>query len=316
MKNIYFFDESYFTRSFKNRWIFDCAVVDRKTISFILFNQVAEDDGNRVLGTVTFGESANWDATKYTGFLFPMLGAAPNLGKTSVMLGCITGVAVHGDAGDDMWPEIPRSERGPLDTGPKGMSTIDGKLYVCGGWRHVCYLDDKQKWVSIRENLPDPPNPKKASRFGFSAIAGFSAKDIYAVGGEGDIWRYDGKIWRQCPSPTNMQMESVCCAGDGQVYIGLQSGGLMRGREDEWEVIHEDRMTVPFKDIVWYQDRLWCTSEYGLWTLDGKGKLVDADVPTEVRACAGNLSTADGVMLIAGYHGAAIHDGKAWHRLV
>lgn len=316
MKNIYYFDESYLTRSFNNRWVFDCAVIDRHTCSFVLFNQVPEDDGNRVLGTVTFGTNANWKARRYTGFLFPMLGVAPNLGRTSVMLGQVSGVAVHGDAGDGKWPDIPQSESGPLYTGVDNVATIDGRLYVCGGWRHVCYLNDDQTWVSVRHNLPDPPNPKKATRFGFEAIAGFNANDMYAVGGEGDVWRFDGQLWRQCPVPTNMQMESVCCAGDGYVYVGLQSGGLMRGREDEWQVIHEDRMSVPFKDIVWYQDRLWCTSEHGLWTLDAAGKLVDADVPPAVHACSGNLSTADGVLLLAGYHGATLCDGKDWHRLV
>lgn len=232
------------------------------------------------------------------------------------MLGLIGQVAVHGDAGDDMWPEIPKSPEGPLRTGPANVAIIDGKLYVCGGWRHVSYLNDASEWVSIRHNLPDPPNPRRASRFGFDAIGGFNAADIYAAGGEGDLWRFDGKSWRQCQVPTDMAMESLCCAGDGNVYVGLQSGGLMRGREDEWEVIHEDTMTVSFKDMVWFQDQLWCTSEYGLWTVGKDGKLIDADVPALASACSGNLSTADGILMVAGLNGAAIHDGSKWHRLV
>ncbi len=113
-----------------------------------------------------------------------------------------------------------------------------------------------------------------------------------------------------------MAMESLCCAGDGNVYVGLQSGGLMRGREDEWELIHEDKMSVSFKDMVWYQDQLWCTSEYGLWTVGRGGKLVHADVPALASACSGNLSTADGILMVAGLNGAAIHDGDEWHRLL
>lgn len=315
MNSIYKLDESYFQRSFNKRWVYDCAVIDRYHCSFILFNQVPEDDGNRVLGTVRFGEGGYWDASKYTGFVFPMLGVAPNLGKTSVMLGRLSGVAVHGDAGDEMWPNIPKSPAGPVKTSPSNVATIDGKLYVCAGWRHVCYLNDGKEWVSIRNNLMDPP-AKKVTDYGFAAIAGFSANDIYAAGGEGDLWRFDGQLWRQCQVPTNMAMESLCCAGDGNVYVGLQSGGLMRGREDEWEVIHEDRMSVPFKDMVWYQDQLWCTSEYGLWTVGKDGKLVNADAPSLATACAGNLSAADGILMVAGLNGAAIHDGSEWHRLL
>ena len=284
----YEFPKSYGKRIFDGRWFYDCAVTDRLTVSFVLFDNQAEDNGNRALGTVVFGESAELSGRKYTGYVFPMLGVAPNLGKTSVMLGRITGVAVHGDAGNDMWPNIPKSPQGPLYTGPQATATIDGKLYVCGGWRHVCYLNDAHEWISIRHNLTDPP-AKTVTDYGFDAIAGFNANDIYAAGGKGDIWRFDGKMWRQCQVPTNMAMESLCCAGDGYVYVGLQSGGLMRGREDEWQVIHEDRMTVAFKDIVWYQDQLWCTSEYGLWTVGKDGKLKDADVPSLASARAGRV---------------------------
>lgn len=144
---------------------------------------------------------------------------------------------------------------------------------------------------------------------GFEAISGFNADDLYCVGGKGDAWRYDGKEWHRCPVPTNMYLESVCCAGDGHVYIGMQSGRLMRGREDHREVIHEDYMTLPFKDMVWFDGRLWCTSDYGLWTVEN-GKLIDADVPPQVKTCSGNLSAADGVMLLAGHYGAAVYDGK------
>jgi hypothetical protein len=31
-----------------------------------------------------------------------------------------------------------------------------------------------------------------------------------------------------------------------------------------------------------------------------------------VKVCAGHLSVADGVMLMAGTHGAAVHDGQQW----
>jgi hypothetical protein len=314
--SIYELEESYFSRIFNNRWIYDCAVIDRHHCSFILFDNGVEDTGNRALGTLTFGADAKLAGKKYTGFPFPMLGVAPNLGKTSVMLGSIDGVAVQGDAGSGLWPDIPKSPTGPISTGPTNVATIDGKLHVCAGWRHVCYLNDAREWVSIRHNLPDPPNPKKATRFGFAAIAGFDANDIYAAGGEGDLWRFDGQQWHQCKVPTDKYMESLCCAGDGYVYVGLQSGGLLRGRENEWQVIHEDRMSVPFKDIVWYQDRLWCTSEYGLWTLGQDGTLGNDDIPALATACGGNLSTADGILLVGGLNGAAIHDGSQWHRLL
>ena len=161
---------------------------------------------------------------------------------------------------------------------------------------------------------PEPKKKGESVRGGFEAIAGFNAKDIYCVGDKGDAWRYDGERWYQCAVPTNMLFKSVCCAGDGFVYIGMQSGSVMRGREDKWTIIHKDQMTLPFKDMVWFDGKVWCTSDFGLWVIED-GELSEAPVPAEVKVCSGNLAVGDGVMLLAGYHGATVHDGKQWNRL-
>ena len=74
-------------------------------------------------------------------------------------------------------------------------------------------------------------------------------------------------------------------------------------------------MTLAFKDMVWFDGKVWCTSDYGLWVIKD-GKLKEAELPAEVTACAGNLSVGDGVMLLAGMYGATVYDGKTWTRLI
>jgi len=173
-------------------------------------------------------------------------------------------------------------------------------------------------WESLigdRSTLPLPPKVDGPfSDGGFDAIAGFSETDIYCVGGKGDAWRYDGTRWQVCPVGTDMQFWSVCCAGDGLVYIGMQSGSVLRGRENDWEVIHQDEMTLPFKDMVWFDGKVWCTSDYGLWVIEN-GQLSEADVPPGVKACSGNLSVGDGLMLLAGMYGASVYGGGRRQRL-
>ncbi|NMG71401.1 hypothetical protein [Parazoarcus communis] len=92
---------------------------------------------------------------------------------------------------------------------------------------------------------------------------------------------------------------------------GEQSGTLFRGRDKHWEMIERGNMSLPFRDIVWHAGRLWCTSDYGLWPLEA-GQLVRVELPSDIAVCEGNLSAADGVMLMAGAHGAAFHDGNDW----
>ena len=112
---------------------------------------------------------------------------------------------------------------------------------------------------------------------------------------------------------------AVCCAGDGYVYIGGSHGATFKGRNDEWICLYEGKkaenqlpnMILGFKDMVWYEDRVWCTSDYGIWTIKND-KLEVADVPSFVKRCAGNLSTADGVLLVAGYGGASFLENGEW----
>jgi len=165
-------------------------------------------------------------------------------------------------------------------------------------------------------NLPlgtqeDHDDADRADNMSFKDIDGFAYDDLYTIAGQGVLWHFNGKTWRQIDFPSNMYMESICCGGDGNVYIGAQSGTLFRGRGDKWKMVERGDMTLPFNDLVWYQDRLWGTSDYGLWTLEGDS-MVRADVPSEITVCAGNLSVADGVMLMAGTQGAVFHDGEKW----
>ena len=194
---------------------------------------------------------------------------------------------------------------------------IYGMAYAVGGGRTVCRRRGPNDWESLCLNLPlgtraEHDDVKKSEDMAFEDIDGFSHNDLYVIAGRGVVWHLNGTAWRRIPFPSNMFLESVCCAGDGHVYIGAQSGTMFRGRGDQWEMIHRGNMSLPFKDIVWHANRLWCTSDYGLWTVNGNKVERVEDLPSEISVCAGNLSAADGVMLMGGVHGAAFHDGQTW----
>ncbi|WP_426338228.1 WD40/YVTN/BNR-like repeat-containing protein [Pseudoduganella sp. S-14] len=192
------------------------------------------------------------------------------------------------------------------------LRTIDGRLYVCGLGRTVIHRIEKNEW---HYHLDFPKNKHFLDPVGFEDIDGFSEKDIYAVGGKGDVWHFDGVQWKQIAFPSNMDLWAVCCAGDGEVYIGAESGTVFKGRNNKWKMISRGDMSLPFKDMVWYQGKVWCTSDYGLWVIE-KDKVHQADVPASVSSCSGHLSVGDGVMLLAGMYGAALHNGEEWKRII
>ncbi|HED5893881.1 TPA: hypothetical protein R5R88_004491 [Salmonella enterica] len=217
-----------------------------------------------------------------------------------------------------MEKKIPFGIDGPLRNIVMKIKNILGRLYIVGHNNSVGYRKGVNEWQSLCLNLPVFDYSKEKGRLGdefeLRDIDGFSHDDLYVVGGKGNVWYFSGAEWERINFPSNVYLETVCCAGDGFVYIGGQSGILFKGRENKWSKISAGGYSLPFEDIVWHAGKVWCTSDYGLWCLDGD-TLVPADLPSEIAVAAGHLSVGDGVMLMAGMYGAAWHDGQEWHLL-
>ena len=107
------------------------------------------------------------------------------------------------------------------------IKTIDGYAYSVGGSRNVYKRVDLGTWVKL-----DPGIPKLdySSDNGFDDLDAFDEADMYAVGGMGDVWHFNGQSWRQMAFPRQVPLTTVTCAADGWVYI-TSLGGLWRGRE-------------------------------------------------------------------------------------
>jgi hypothetical protein len=165
--------------------------------------------------------------------------------------------------------------------------------------------------------LPIPQVKRKVdeSDYGFHAIDGFSGNDIYAAGGQGDVWHYDGKAWKQIAFPSNMRIYNVCCGGDGFVYIAGHGGEVFRGRGNTWSKLCDGMAAYWFADMVWYQDKVWATNDYGIWAFNEKGSQ-KLELPNFARASMGYMAQGDGVLVIAGMYGASMYDGKEWKSLV
>ncbi|WP_341646004.1 WD40/YVTN/BNR-like repeat-containing protein [Thauera sp. SDU_THAU2] len=197
------------------------------------------------------------------------------------------------------------------------LKNIDGWLYACGGGRSFAKRLDKGAWQSFTQDIPQLPGTfsEKLGAEGFEDFDAYGENDIYAVGGHGDVWHFDGKNWRQIPFPSNESLRSVCCGGDGNVYISGYEGITFMGRENRWKKIHDGGISLGFRDMVWHDGKVWCTSDYGLWTITD-GRVRPADVPPEVSACSGHLAVGDGVLLLAGMGGATFMENGQWEPII
>jgi hypothetical protein len=191
--------------------------------------------------------------------------------------------------------------------GFRAVSDIGGQAYAVGLRGMVYRLDAAKLWTRIDDGL--------ANTFEGQAIHGFEATDVYAAGRDGQLWHFDGVKWLQRELPTNVNLTSVKCAGDGKVYVAGHGGMLISGRDDQWEVVAEEAIEEDIWDLEWFDNRLYISTMRAVYQLNKDGpERVDfgADAP---KSCY-QLSAAKDVMWSNGEFDIMSFDGMKWSRVV
>jgi len=191
----------------------------------------------------------------------------------------------------------------------RACAAIDGYAYACGMNREVFRRGGEGKWTAMHAPAAEGDDDVA----GFEAIDGFGADDIYAAGWEGEVWHWQGSAWAQAPSPVNVVLSGVCCAGDGNVYACGQAGTLLRGRGQDWEVLETEGLIDDFWDLRWFMDRLYVASMSALYELQGD-VLVPVDFGRDAPDSCYKLTDAEGVLWSVGQQNICSFDGAAWRR--
>lgn len=193
----------------------------------------------------------------------------------------------------------------------RGIRAIGGRAYVVGMDRQAYRREGVGLWVPIdRGARPAPGGPV----VGFEAVDGFAENEIYAVGWDGAIWSYDADHWSELPSPTNLVLSDVCCAGDGLVYACSRRGGLIRGRGQRWEVVENSITSDDIWSLAWYREKLYFSTMRGVYALEGDA-IVPVAMGADPPATCFNLSTRDGVLWSIGAKDVMAFDGETWTRI-
>lgn len=192
-------------------------------------------------------------------------------------------------------------------SGFRSVVEIEGKAYAVGYQGMVYRLDKPKLWVRIDDGLP--------VNFDIDAIQGFDESEIYACGLNGGLWLYDGKRWSQCELPTNVNLTSVECAGDGKVYVAGDEGVLICGRTDAWKVIDHGETNEGIWDLQWFKKKLYVSANDCLYRLE-RDELIPIDFGNDKQKSYYQLSAAKGVMWSIGEEDIMSFDGKHWTRIV
>ena len=222
-------------------------------------------------------------------------------------------------------PKIPRMRQRPFDENGgeweeripprpwmednmiRKAKVISGKLYTAAAGREVRRRDGVSNWTILENGLSDV-NLGESS--GFSQIDGFAGNDIYAAGLEADVLHWNGTIWKKIEIPTNADIKSLCCGGDGLVYLSTDVFTFIVGRGNKWKIIKHDKEIV-FSNLVWFKDRIYMAKGQTIYEIkDGEFKESELNKHKDRPADCSFIDANDEVMLIGSKLEVATFDGE------
>jgi len=221
----------------------------------------------------------------------------------------------------------PRNNWDDYTKAGRQLRIIGDHVYACGQLNKLFRREGVGIWKDLT-NRKDHPDLFKHIDFiekhdgsflnansGFKAFDGFSESEIYA-GGEQTLWAYVNGVWNEMALPEYPRMiDSVLCAGDGQVYVTGRNGPVVRGRNGHWEVM--DAPALAYHGMAWFDGKVWLGSDYELGYLED-GQYHRYVFPEEGPAQFSFLSVdaCPEMLLSYGPEQALLFDGTEWVEVI
>jgi hypothetical protein len=329
------FNAESYEKYLKGFTIFDCAINTKERFCFLMLEKQEDDDSDIYPNTRFLIIGLDGAVTPRLGYFqsgdFSIMSIARGITPpeyVAVDLGSLVYSSDSARRGN----EKPIEDVVDMKTAVGTCGTIRrvvraaGQIYAVSSYRRLYRRIGIDQWVDIASDGKGVPLPADFTKrktdwgaeLGFEDLSAFNANDMYAVGGYGDVWRFDGKKWHKCPFPTNSDLETVCCAGDGNVYITDAHSSVWVGREDRWQQLVKADINPGYGpvDSVWFKGRLYLGARTGIFVIENKKLVyiddVDPNAPNAMISGRLDVSPDGEFMLTAGSRGACLFDGTTW----
>ena len=179
---------------------------------------------------------------------------------------CIFGVSEQGDyfieeENGFRWHLIDETEDAPNYLRHLTSLSLIGDTIYTVGMRRMVYKYSIRSGVWHRIDNGIRQSNLEDAIYGLYAIHGLSNERIYSVGLKGEIWKREKKTWKQLPSITNANLIDVIESDSGYVYACGEFGVLIRGIDEQWEIINNDSTDDAFVSIALLDNDVYMVSD-------------------------------------------------------
>jgi hypothetical protein len=192
------------------------------------------------------------------------------------------------------------------------LKRIGNKWFVVGGHRQIL-AGDGQNWKGIDEGVYVAGSEGDVKIL--NSIDGFSESDVYTVGMNGQIFHYNGEVWKQLDSPTSSGFKKVLCAEDGEVYICGSAAGLYRGNASRWLALTEVDEDTVFWDMAMFRGKIYVCGGSALSVIN-ESTLEKVNIPLDGPFSFYHIDTDDDEMWVCGDECLLQFDGQTWTRYI
>lgn len=199
---------------------------------------------------------------------------------------------------------------------------IKGTVVVLGEDRGVFRLQGNG-WIKLKDGLSDQEfSDARDSEEAYELIAktteiwfglsGYSKDNLCAVGSSGEIWEWNGKIWRKSASPTNVTLKGITPQVSGKYLICGNRGTVLLGSHDNWEIVCSDEPRLNLASIAIFKGSSFLADGDNVFRIVGD-RLELADFGTSLPVPATRIvSTDDACVAFAAKEAFITHDGLHW----
>lgn len=204
---------------------------------------------------------------------------------------------------------IDPSNEGPSDLlQMRKLIAVGEELVAVGMARRAYRRSTEGTWSRIDETC-FVPRSERTEATGFNDVVEIDG-GLLAVGLKGEIWHYDGKVWRKEASPTEVTLTCVTRAADRRIVIGGLGGVLITGHPGTWSILDHGKTRADFWSAVTFGDKAMLSTTDGIFALAGTAL---EPVPLGAAAATRFLSAVPGkIWSVGGADALSSTDGVTW----